>query len=63
MPIEPMQPTAPEVKQRQLLSALLLVKLSAAEACALGASTLDVAEAIFNHDADLMALVRRHLSG
>ncbi len=61
MPAKP--PTASEVKQRKLLAALLLVKLSVAEASDLGASTLDVAESIFGHDADLMALIRRHLGG
>lgn len=56
-------PTAAEINQRKMLAALLLAKLSAAEASDLGASTLDVAESIFGHDLDLMALVRRHLGG
>lgn len=63
MPAKPPTPTASEVKQRKLLAALLLAKLSAAEASDLGASTLDVAEAIFGHDLDLMTLIRRHLGG
>lgn len=63
MPTKPAPPTASEVKQRKLLSALLLAKLSAEEAIDLGASTLDVAEAILGSDPDLVAVVRRHLGG
>lgn len=55
MPAKPAPPTAPEVKQRKLLSA--------EEAIDLGASTLDVAEAILGSDPELLAIVRRHLGG
>ena len=63
MPTKPAPPTATEVRQRKLLAALLLAKLSAEEAIDLGASTVDVAETILGSDPDLLAIVRRHLGG
>jgi hypothetical protein len=63
MPTKPAPPTAPEIKQRKLLAALLLAKLSAEEAIDLGASTLDVAEAILGSDPEMLAVVRHHLGG
>ena len=63
MPTKPAPPSAADVEQRKLLTALLLAKLSAADALDLGASTLDVAEVIFGADPELLAIVRRHLGG